>query len=48
MAPAKTLGDLRQALGKEAAAKVDGELSKDLTPIPDHELAGHLGAVIAL
>lgn len=48
VAPAKTLGDLRQALGKEAAAKVDGELSKDLTPIPDHQLAGHLGDVIAI
>lgn len=48
VAPAKTLGDLRQALSKEAAAKVEGELSKDLTPIPDHELAGHLGGVIAV
>jgi protein required for attachment to host cells len=48
VAPAKTLGDLRQALNKEAAARVDGELSKDLTKIPDHELAGHLGGVIAL
>ena len=48
VAPAKTLGDLRQALSKEAASKVDGELSKDLTSFPDHELAGHLGTVIAL
>jgi protein required for attachment to host cells len=48
VAPAKTLGDLRQALDKEAASKVDGELSKDLTPIPDHELAEHLGEVIAV
>ena len=48
VAPAKTLGDLRQALDKDAAAKVDGELSKDLTPIPDHELADHLGEVIAV
>ena len=48
VAPAKTLGDLRQALSKEAAAKVDGELSKDLIKIPDQELAQHLGTVIAL
>ena len=48
VAPAKTLGDLRQALGKEAAARVDGELAKDLTPVPDYELASHLGAVISL
>ena len=48
VAPAKTLGDLRQGLDKEAAARVDGELSKDLTKIPDHELAGHLGGVIAV
>ncbi len=48
VAPAKTLGDLRQALNKAAAAKVSGELSKDLTPIPDHELPGHLAKVIAV
>ncbi len=48
VAPPKTLGDLRQALSKEAASKLDGELSKDLTKVPDHELAGHLGDVIAL
>jgi len=48
VAPAKTLGDLRLALSKEAVAKIAGELSKDLTPIPDHELADHLKAVIAV
>ena len=48
VAPPKTLGDLRQALNKEASAKVDGELSKDLTKVPDQELAGHLSAVIAV
>ena len=48
VAAPKTLGDLRQALGKDAAAKLDGELSKDLTQIPDHDLPGHLGEVIAL
>jgi len=48
IAPAKTLGDLRSALNKEAAAKISGELSKDLTKIPDHELPDHLKAVIAV
>lgn len=48
VAPPKTLGDLRQALNKEAAARLDGELPKDLTKIPDHELPEHLGEVIAV
>lgn len=48
VAPAKTLGDLRQALSKEAAARIDGELAKDLTKISDHDLPGHLGEVIAV
>jgi protein required for attachment to host cells len=48
VAPAKTLGDLRQALSKEASDKVEGELAKDLIKTPDQELAGHLSAVIAL
>src|SRR5512138_1613055 len=48
VAPPKTLGDLRKALSKEAAARLDGELPKDLTKIPDHELPEHLGPVIAV
>lgn len=48
VAAPKTLGDLRQSLDKQAAAKLDGELPKDLTQVPDHELPGHLGDVIAL
>lgn len=48
VAPPKTLGDLRQALGKEAAAKLDGELPKDLTKVSEHDLPGHLGEVIAV
>src|SRR3546814_20166777 len=42
VAPAKTLGDLRQALSKEAAARIDGELTKDLNKVADHELPGPL------
>jgi protein required for attachment to host cells len=48
VAPAKTLGDLRQALSKEAAAKIDGELAKDLTKVSDNDLPRHLGEVIAV
>lgn len=48
VAAPKTLGDLRKALGKDAAAKLDGELDKDLTKVPEHELPGHLNGMIAL
>lgn len=48
VAPSKTLGDLRQSLSKEAAAKIDGELTKDLTKVSDHDLPDHLGEVIAV
>lgn len=48
VAPAKTLGDLRQALSKEAAARLDGELPKDLTKISEHDLPRHLSEVIAV
>lgn len=48
VAPPKTLGDLRQALSKEAATKISGELPKDLTPIADGDLPRHLGDVIAV
>ncbi|MEQ8357080.1 MAG: host attachment protein [Kiloniellaceae bacterium] len=48
VAPPKTLGDLRQALSKETNARITGELAKDLTPISDHELPGHLGKMLAV
>ncbi|NIA70333.1 host attachment protein [Pelagibius litoralis] len=48
IAPAKTLGDLRRSLNKEATARIHGELPKDLTPIADGDLADHLAEVIAL
>ncbi|UCH73938.1 MAG: host attachment protein [Rhodospirillales bacterium] len=43
VAPPRTLGDLRQALGPHAAARVAGEIAKDLTNLPDHDLPAHLG-----
>lgn len=48
VAPAKTLGDLRSALGKESLARVHAELSKDLTHVAEQDLAEHLSTVIAL
>jgi protein required for attachment to host cells len=41
-APAQTLGDLRANLGKHAGALITAEISKDLTNLPDHEIASHL------
>jgi len=38
-APPMTLGDLRKALHKEVSDKVVGEVSKDLTNMPAHEIA---------
>ncbi len=43
VAPPRTLGDLRQALGKHAGARVTREIGKDLTNISDHDLPAHLG-----
>ena len=48
VAPAKALGELRRALGREAAARVAGELPKDLTKVAVPELPEHLGDLIAL
>ena len=38
-----TLGDLRQTLSKGVKAAIGGEVAKDLTGIPDREIADHLG-----
>ncbi len=42
VAPPQALGDLRSALGQHAKALVAGEIAKDLTNLPDHELPAHL------
>jgi protein required for attachment to host cells len=47
-APPRALGDLRACLSKAVAAAVVHELPKDLTNLPDHALADHLGEVVRL
>jgi protein required for attachment to host cells len=42
VAPARVLTELKDRLGKPIAASVVSDLQKDLTKIPDHELATHL------
>jgi len=42
VAPAETLNEIRDALDTATTAKVIGTLRKDLTKVPDHELARHL------
>ena len=48
VAPPKTLGDLRAALGQRSRARVTGELDKDLTPITAAELSDHLYKLLPL
>ncbi len=42
VAPARVLTELKDRLAKPIAASVVSDLQKDLTKIPDHELATHL------
>lgn len=46
VAPPQALGDLRAALSDAAVKRVIGEVHKDLTKTPDHEIDSHLGDVI--
>ncbi len=46
VAPAKMMGDLRQAVGDALGRMVDGEVIADLTRVPDHEVAAHLDGVL--
>ena len=48
VAPPQALGDLRRELGKGVQAKVSGELGKDLTHLPGHELPEHLATLLAV
>lgn len=45
VAPAHALGDLRQALDAATQRKITGELQKDLTNVPNGDLAAHLSEV---
>jgi len=42
VAPPGALTELKQALAKPISALVTGDLQKDLTKVPDHDLTGHL------
>jgi protein required for attachment to host cells len=42
VAPPGVLTELKQALSKPIAKLVVDDLQKDLTKVPDHDLAGHL------
>lgn len=48
IAPPRTLGDLRAALGAKARGKVHAEMDKDLTHVTLHDLPGYLENVVAL
>jgi protein required for attachment to host cells len=48
VAPPRTLGDLRAALGTKARALVHAELDKDLTHVAVHDLPAHLADVVTL
>lgn len=46
VAPPQILGELRSELTPELSKMVAGELNKDLTKIPLHDLPGHLGPLL--
>ncbi len=46
VAPPKTLGEIRAALGEPAKRRVVAESPKELIKIPRVELAGHLDAIL--
>jgi protein required for attachment to host cells len=47
VAPPKTLGELRSALGKESKRHIRAEFDKDLTGLDEHELVPRLTALLA-
>ena len=48
VAPPHALGVLRGAISDKVKGAVAGEVAKDLTKTPDHDLASHLTDVIRL
>lgn len=48
VAPPKVLGQLRRDLSTRTKAIIAGEVAKDLTKVPDHEVASHLTDVAGL
>jgi len=46
VAPPKMLGDLRAAFTRGVEALIAGEINKDLTKVPIHELPAHLSEII--
>jgi|SoimicmetaTmtLAA_FD_contig_41_3465936_length_906_multi_2_in_0_out_0_2 protein required for attachment to host cells len=48
VAPPRTLGDLRAALGTKARALIHAEIDKDLTHVTIQDLPDHLTDVVAL
>ena len=46
VAPPKALGQLRQQLSAGVRDRITGALDKDLTHVPDHQLAKHLGTLL--
>lgn len=48
VAPPQMLGDLRAELGDGLKAIVHAEVNKDLTHVPNGDLAGHLDGVLTL
>ena len=45
VAPARVLGEIRDHLDTQTKKRVVAELSKDLTPVPDGDLAKHLDGI---
>ena len=42
ISPPKTLGDIREHLGKQTISKVTAEIPKDITKLSEHELVSYL------
>jgi protein required for attachment to host cells len=48
VAPPRALGLLRKSLPDTVASKVTGEIGKDLTQLPNAELASHLDGLLVI